>query len=131
MRVIRGLFLCIVIVAALWVLIPHGNPGGISDAKYSRFERLAPPKVLYSCTRKPTRESLVGRVRACIDTGRAGCEQELDQWVEAGTETVVDFEAGSTTSTYDEVLQQAKRNCKSNVGNMGPGEFEVLEADEG
>lgn len=130
MRFIGGLFLCIVFLAALWVLVPHGNPGGISDARYSQFKRISPPKLLYSCTRKPTRESFIPEERACRKTGRAGCDQEVDRLVEARTETQVDFVAGQGTSTYDELLQEAKRKCKGNVENMEPGELRVLEADK-
>lgn len=130
MRVITGLSVGVVSAVALWALFTRGNPGEMSDARYSRFQNAAPPKLLYSCTRKPMRESLTPEVRACIDSGRAGCEQVVDEWVEARTETEVDFVAGPGTSTYDEVLQEARRRCQGTVGNMGSGEFKVLEADE-
>lgn len=130
MRVLPGLTVGIMSAAALWALFAHDNPGGMSDAKYSRFNSAAPPKLLYSCTRKPTRESLAPQLRACIDTGRAGCAEKVDEWVETGSTTEVDFVAGSGTSTYDELLQTARHKCSAHVGNLGSGEFEVIESDQ-
>ena len=130
MRVLPGLSVGIVSAAALWALFAHGNPGGMSDAKYSRFNSAAPPKLLYSCTRKPTRESLAPQRRACTDSGRAGCAEKVDEWVEAGSTTEVDFVAGSGTSTYDELLQTAKRKCNAHTANLESGEFDVIESDQ-
>lgn len=130
MRFIRSLLLGAVFVVALWAVIPRGNPGGVSDAKYSKFKGVPAPKVLYSCTRKPTRESFSQEARACRKSGRVGCEEKVDELVEAGTETEVDFVAGQRRSTYDELVQEARRKCAQNVGSMEPGEFKVLEADK-
>jgi hypothetical protein len=128
MKVIRGLFVGALLAAALWLVFARGNPGGISDARYSEFKHLVPPKILYSCARKPSRESALQHERECLATGRAGCDLDVDKWVEAGAKTTVDFAAGSGKSSYDELLRDAKQYCAGSVENMGPGEFRVLEA---
>ena len=130
MKVIRALFVVALIAAALWVLVPHGKPSGISDVKYSRFERLPPPKLLYSCTRKPTRQSFSREQHACFDSGRVGCDEAVDKLIVAGTKTSVDFEASQGTSTYAELVEKAKRDCRMNINGMEPGEFVILEAVE-
>ncbi len=127
MRVILGPLVIVLFLVALWAVISHGNPGGISDAKYSEFNHLSPPKILYSCTRKPTRESLVRRQQECMQTGRAGCEENAYESGEARSETAVEFVAGPPTSSYDKLLQTARTNCATNIGDMGGGEFKVLE----
>jgi hypothetical protein len=127
MRVILGPLVIVVFLVALWAVFSHGNPGGISDAKYSEFKHLAPPKILYSCTRKPTRESLVRRQKECMQTGRAGCEENAYEAGEAKSETDVEFAAGLPTSSYGKLLQTAMNVCARNVGGMGGGEFKVLE----
>jgi hypothetical protein len=129
MRPIVGPLVIVVLLAALWVLFVRGNPGGISDAKYSEFKQLAPPKLLYSCTRKPTSEALLRQARECAQSGRAGCDQEAYESGESQNATVVEFIGGRGTSTYNELLQDAKRNCAENIGDMGSGKLEVLEAN--
>jgi hypothetical protein len=62
-------------LVTLWALV-RGNPGGISDAQYSEFSRLAPPKLLYSCTRKRTQESLLREIHESANSGRSGCDQK-------------------------------------------------------
>ncbi len=119
------------LLVALWVMFSSGKPDGISDAQYSQFRQLAPPKLLYSCSRKPTRESLVPQVRKCAETGRAGCEQEVYESGEARVETTVNFVSGTGTSTYSELLKNAKSSCFADSGAKGRGEFKILESDEG
>ena len=130
MRVIPGLSVVAVSALALWTLFPRGNPGGLSDAKYSQFKRAAPPKLVYSCVRKPTRESFLREEKACLKTGRASCDEKVRELIEAGTRTEFDFVAGLGTSTYDTLLQEARRECSRTDGSTEPGEFKVLEADK-
>jgi hypothetical protein len=49
---------------------------------------------------------------------------------EAGAETVVEFIGNPGTSTYDELLRDARHACGRNVGSMGGGKLEVLQADK-
>ena len=128
MRAIVGPLVLVALLATLWVLYFSGNPGGISDARYSRFKQLAPPKVLYSCTRKPTSEALLRQVRECAQSGRSGCDQEAYESGEAAGETTVDFVGGAGTSTYDELLRDAMRKCAEDRGSMGSGKLTVLES---
>jgi len=128
MRPIVGPLVIVVLLAALWVLFVRGNPGGISDAKYAEFKQLAPPKLLYSCTRKPTSEALLRQARECAQSGRAGCDQEAYESGESKNATVVEFIGGRGTSTFNELLQDAKRNCAESLGDMGDGKLKVLEA---
>jgi hypothetical protein len=130
MRKLFGPIVIVVLLAALWMMFSPGNPGGISDAKYTEFQQLASPKILYSCTRKPTRDSLVEQYRECAQTGRAGCDEQAYESGEARTATVVEFAGGSGTSTYDDLLNRARQSCSTNVGNMGNGQFKILEAQK-
>lgn len=128
MRAIRGPVLIAAFLVALWMVFVAGNPGGITNAKYSRFKQLAPPKLLYSCTRTPTSEALLRRARACADSGRSGCELKVYEEGKAETETVVEFIGSRGASTYDELLEEARRDCAESVADMGNGKLEVLEA---
>jgi hypothetical protein len=130
MRAIIGPLVLVALLVALWVLVVDVNPGGISDARYLKFQGLASPKLLYSCTRTPTPESLLRRTRECAQSGRGGCELEVYEAGETETAITVDFVGGRRTSTYDELLQEAKRNCAANRGDMGGGILKVLKADE-
>ena len=130
MRVIPGLTVVVVSAVAIWALFSRGNPGGLSDAKYSQFKQAAPPKLVYSCVRKPTRESFLREEKACLKTGRASCDEKVRELIEAGTRTEFDFVAGLGTSTYDTLLQEARRECSRTDGSTEPGEFKVLEADK-
>ena len=130
MRVIPGLTVVVVSAVAMWALFSRGNPGGLSDAKYSQFKQAAPPKLVYSCVRKPTRESFLREEKACLKTGRASCDEKVRELIEAGTRTEIDFVAGLGTSTYDTLLQEARRECSRTDGGTEPGEFKVLEADK-
>ncbi len=130
MRAIAGPLMIVALLVALWMLFVRGTPGGISDAKYEEFKRLAPPKLLYSCTRKPTPESLMRQTRECAQSGRSGCDQKAYESGEAETVTTVEFVGSRGESTYDEVLQEAKRNCAEDLGDMGGGKLEVLEAHQ-
>ena len=131
MKVIRTVIVGAMFLAALWMLFVRGNPGGVSDAKYSEFRKIGSPKLLYSCTRKPTPESFLPKQRECWKSGRAGCEQAVSEWVDAGTTTTVDVVSGLGAASYDELLMEAKRGCARGVGDMQPGEFKILEADKG
>jgi hypothetical protein len=130
MRAIIGPLMVIAIIAALWVFVIDRNPGGISDAGYSQYQQLSAPKLLYSCTRKPTKEARVRKMRECANSGRSGCEQEAYDWGEAKTATTVDFAGNEEDSTYNDLLQDAKRRCATNVGDLGDGKLQVLEARE-
>lgn len=129
MKVIRGLLAIVVLMGALWALFARGNPGGISDGQYAQFKRMAAPKLLYSCTRRPTPESFLPQARECWTSGRAGCDEKVHEWVEAAAETSVDFVSGRGSLSYDQLQRDAERTCARQVRNMGPGEFTVLEAD--
>jgi hypothetical protein len=130
MRAIVGPLIVIGILVALWVFVIDRNPGGISDARYSKYQRLSAPKLLYSCTRRPTDEARLRKSRECMTSGRAGCEQEVYDWGEATIETTVDFIGNQGESTYSELLQKAKQQCARNIGDMGDGKIEVLKASE-
>jgi hypothetical protein len=130
MRAILGPIVIAVFLVALWAVISRGNPGGISDAKYSEYKQLAPPKLLYSCTRRPTRESILREESQCRQSGRAGCEEKAYESGEIKSEIDVEFAAGPETSGYDNLLQKAKNKCATNRGDMGGGEFKVLEASK-
>lgn len=131
MRFVIGPIVVLVFLFALWHLFSRGNPGGVSDAKYTEFKQLAPPRILYSCTRRPTRESLLQRQRECMDSGRAGCVEDASEWGEATTATTVEFVGGRENSAYDKLLEDARADCATNRGGMGNGEFQVLEANKG
>jgi hypothetical protein len=130
MRAIVGPLVVIAILAALWVFVIDRNHGGISDARYSHYQQLIAPKLLYSCTRKPTQEARLRKTRECSKSGRSGCEQEAYDWGESKTTTTVDFAGNQGDSTYNDLLQDAKRHCAMNVGDMGDGKIKVLEASE-
>jgi hypothetical protein len=130
MRAIVGPLVIVGLLVALWMLFVRGNPGDISDARYSAFKQLAPPKLLYSCTRKPTPESLLRMTRECAQSGRSGCDQKAYESGEAATATAVEFVGGRGESTYDQLLQEAKRSCAGDLGDKGGGRLTVLEADK-
>jgi hypothetical protein len=130
MRAFARLLLVVASLIALWVVFAGGNPGGISDARYAQFNSLAAPKLLYSCTRSPTRKSLNRQVKDCMKSGRANCDAIVDDLVKAGTRTDVDFVGGAEGSTYDQVLEEARRDCRRHFGTTEPGEFKVLEAEK-
>lgn len=129
MRAILGPLVIVALLVALWFRFFGGNPGGISDAEYSKFKLLAPPKLLYSCTRKPTSDALLQMRKECAKSGRSGCEQKAFEFGEAKTETVVQFVGGPETSTYDELLRDARRKCAEDSGSMGGGILRVLESN--
>jgi hypothetical protein len=131
MRAILGPLVVVAILAGLWFFVVDRNPGGISDARYSRYQQLSAPKLLYSCTRKPTNDARLRKMRECAQSGRSGCEQEAYDWGEAKTEVTIDFMGHEDASTYEELLQDARRRCGENHGDMGDGKLEVLEASKG
>lgn len=128
MRAVVGPLIVVGLLVTVWLHFFSGNPGGISDARYSAFSSIAPPKLLYACTRKPTSAELLRQARECVQSGRSGCEQMAYESGEAGSETTVDFVGGSGTSTYDELLRDAKRQCAEDRGSMGSGKLTVLES---
>ncbi len=128
MRAIFGPLVIVALLVAVWAIFVRGNPGGISDARYAQFSRLAPPKLLYTCTRKPTSAAVARKARECGKSGRSGCDQEAYDWREASTETTIEFASGAGQTTYDELLTDARRNCATTNGSMGDGELKVLEA---
>jgi hypothetical protein len=128
MRAIRGPLLFVAAAVAIWALFLRGNPGGISDARYAQFKGASPPKVLYSCTRTPTRKSFTREEKDCLKTGRSNCEAKIDDMVKAGTKVNVDFVAGDGISTYDQLLREAKQACHTAIGSEEVVEFRILEA---
>jgi hypothetical protein len=130
MRAIRGPLLFVAAAVAIWAFFLRGNPGGISDARYARFQGASSPKVLFSCTRTPTRKAFITEERKCLKTGRSSCEAEIDDMVKAGTKVNVDFVAGDGTSTYDQLLREAKQTCSKAVGSEEVVEFRILEAEK-
>lgn len=130
MRAILGPVLVAAFVAALWGLFLRGNPGGISDTRYSAFKNIGPPKLLYSCTSTPTREAFLSEERNCLATGRSNCDAEIDDLVKAGTKVKVDFVAGSGILTYAQLLKDARHECIKTAGNTETIEFTVLQAEQ-
>jgi hypothetical protein len=130
MRAIRGPLLFLAAAVAIWALFLRGNPGGISDARYARFKGASSPKVLYSCTRTPTRKAFSTEERACLKTGRSNCEARIDDMVKTGTKVNVDFLAGDGMSTYDQLVMAARRSCSKAVGSTETVEFRILEAEK-
>ena len=128
MRAILGPVVVIGILVGLWVFVIDRNPGGMTDARYSQYRQLSSPKLLYSCTRKPTEEARLRKTRECTKSGRSGCDQEAYDWRESKVETTVDFLGGQGDSTPAELLQEAKRLCARNIGDMGDGQIEVLKS---
>ena len=131
MRAILGPLVVVAILAALWVFVIDKNPGDISDARYAKFTQLPAPKLLYSCTRKPTTAARTQKMRDCASSGRAGCEQEAYDWAEAKLDTTVDFASDDGTTSYENLLRDAKVHCARTIGDMGDGKFEVLKATKG
>jgi hypothetical protein len=125
MRSLIGPLVIIGFVVVVWMLF-MSTPGDISDAKYAHFKQLAAPKVLYSCTRKPTQEALLRQTRECAASGRSGCEQSTQD--AQGVQTVVEFAGGTGSTSYDELVQHARQNCQTDRDNLGSGSFKVLEA---
>jgi hypothetical protein len=130
MRGVRGPMLFVAAAVAIWALFLRGNPGGISDARYAQFKGASPPKVLYSCTRTPTRKAFITEERDCLKTGRSNCEAKIDDMVKAGTKVNVDFVAGDGMSTYDQLLMEARRSCSKAFGSTEAVEFRILEAEK-
>jgi hypothetical protein len=128
MRAIIGPLMVVALLVTLWVLFFSGNPGGIPDARYAKFKAMAPPKLLYSCTRKPTREALLRQASECLQSGRSGCDQKAYESGETENEITVDFVGGAGTGTYDELLRDARRKCAENHGSIGDGKLTVLES---
>ena len=102
----------------------------MSDARYPQFNSAGPPKVLYSCTRTPLRKAFITEERDCLKTGRGSCDAKSADLIKAGTKTNVDFVAGSGTSTYDQLLQEARHECSKALGDQQDVEFSILEAEK-
>jgi hypothetical protein len=130
MRAIRGPLLFAAAAIAIWAIFLRGNPGGIADARYARYQGASPPKVLFSCTGTPTRKAFSREEKNCLKTGRSNCEARIDELVKATTKTNVDFVAGAGMSTYDQVLMEARRSCVKGVGSTETVEFRILEAEK-
>ena len=128
MRALFGPLVIVGLLVTLWALFVRGNPGGLSDAEYSEFSGLAPPKLLYSCTRKPTQESLLREVQECSKTGRSGCDQKAYESGETEAQADVEFVSGQGMSTYESLERDARLNCGKKSGNMHGGTLVVLEA---
>jgi hypothetical protein len=128
MRAISGPLFLAAFAIVLWGLFVRGNPGGLSDAEYSKFRNLSPPKLLYSCTRTPTRKAFVSKVRECSTTGRSNCEAMIDDLVKTGTKTEVEFVAGE--STYDQLRNEVRARCITTFGRQETVEFKIIESEE-
>jgi len=127
MRAMVGPLFIGVVLLVIWEVFFRGNPGGISDAVYSKYQGTASPKILYSCTTKPTRAAFLAEVRSCSNTGRTNCEDIIDGLVTAGTKTHVDFVSGAS---YDQLLNEARHGCGKRAGDAATIEFKVLEANK-
>jgi hypothetical protein len=130
MRALIGPLVIIGLIVGAWMLFADSAPAGMSDARYEHYRGLSAPKLLFSCTRKPTDAALLEKTRACAKMGRSGCEQNSYDSREEGTHTEVDFAGGSDAATYREILERARRNCESSQDKMTAGTFKVLESAE-
>ena len=129
MRALFGPLVIIGLIAGAWLLLTNRAPAGISEARYERYQRLSAPKLLYSCTRKPTDAAVTKKARECAQSGRSGCEQEAYEAREGDTKTNVDFVGGpESASSYDELVQRAERSCEGSLDGMTTGSFKVLES---
>ena len=129
MRALFGPLVIIGLIAGAWVMLTNRAPAGITEARYERYQRLSAPKLLYSCTRKPTDAAVTEQVRECAKKGRSGCEQEAYEARADDTKINVDFVGGpEAASSYDELVQRAKRNCEGSHDGMTTGTFKVLES---
>ena len=126
MRALIGPLVIIGLAVGVWMLL-NRTPGGIPEARYAHYQGLAAPKVLYSCTRKPTQEALLRQTRDCASSGRSGCEQNTYDAGEKEVQTVVEF-AGGTGRPYEELVREAKQNCEKGVDGFESGGFKVLES---
>lgn len=126
MRALIGPLVIIGLVVGVWMLL-NQTPGGISEARYSHFKGMAAPKVLYSCTRKPTQEALLRQTRECASSGRSGCEQNTYDAGEKEVQTIVEF-AGGNGTPYETLVREAKQNCEKGKDGFESGGFRVLES---
>jgi hypothetical protein len=126
-RAIFGPTIIAGLVLALWWTFFRDNPGGMSSARYTKFQGSPAPKLLYSCTTTPTRNSFLPDVQRCSATGRSNCESEIDGLVKAGTRTHVDFVAGAP---YDQLLKSARHDCTKSAGSTSTSELKILEGQE-
>ena len=108
------------IAAALFVianLAGCGNPGGISDDDYAKFEQLGAPKLLYSCTTTSDSNAMDQRIECLRNRSNDNCSESAFE--EARTKTIVGYAAGiGAMTTYNELLQDAEEKCT--------GVFEIL-----
>jgi hypothetical protein len=130
MRRILPTIVVIVILVVLWDMFVRGNPGQLSDAEYSRYRQLAPPKLLYSCTRPPSQEWLIKQKQDCAQSGRAGCEETVNDAISSQTESVVDFLGGDRSASYEELLARARHECSRERGDLAGGRIEVLDSQK-
>jgi hypothetical protein len=70
----------------------------------------------------------VQQTRECAQSGRAGCEERVNESVEEATKTVVEFVGGPNASSYDELLRGARQDCAQGTGHLGSGKLVILEA---
>jgi NifB/MoaA-like Fe-S oxidoreductase len=130
MKRLIGPLLIAAFAVVVWQVLFAGNPGGISDERYSRYTSLRSPKLLYSCTRPPTPERLLQLERTCRDKGRSGCELEIAGSPEAQPQSEIEFAGSDGNTSYAELLEHARHNCAAPRGDLAPGKFEILEADK-
>jgi hypothetical protein len=107
------------------LLTACGNPEGISDADYEKYQELGAPKILFSCTGdgRYTLEGLQGQ-EACLAISDLSKQMEcLEEYKDPIPITNVGYVAGvGIGSTYNKILADAKEECS--------GEFNVLESEQ-
>jgi hypothetical protein len=100
-----------------------GNPGGISDEEYAKYNELGAPKILYSCTSNKDSWFAVCHLKKTYNE----CSEEFMKLDSSSPELIehtrVGYSAGiGMASTYNKLLTDAKEECE--------GEFKVLESKE-
>jgi hypothetical protein len=111
------------------LLTACGNPGGISDEDYQKYQELGAPKILYSCTSTVDRRYTLAGIKeleACIET------EDLENLMKCAEKTlhedlITDVKVAYVSgiglgSTYNKLLTDAKKNCN--------GEFKILESKQ-
>ena len=110
------------IVTAIFVitnLAGCGNPGGISDDDYAKFQQLGAPKLLYSCTTTSDSNALEKSMECVSFKAEGECSKSALE--KAKTKVRVGYVAGiGAMITYNELLQDAQAKCTAT--------FDVIEA---
>ena len=128
MRALFGPLVILGLIVGVWFLMTSRAPAGMTEARYERYQRLPGPKLLYSCTRKPTEAAVIKKARECAQSGRSNCEGNARESSRDDTQTVIEFAGGQGPGSYDELLKRARRNCESNTDALTSGTFKLLES---